>query len=129
MVHALLQPKGAGLKLWKRLLLMLRLLLLRKQPRRDSGAMAWANVLRGSVIQRELSKLHDWIVEELRVGLRVEQRRGLCILKAVLLNQVRRRMGRGDVGVGLARSSPVPSEVGHVAPLAARRLPVSRARI
>jgi hypothetical protein len=84
LVHALevvalvvvLDPKATWLKLRERLLL-------RHQARGDVGAGARADMR--VIVEGELPKLHSRVMEKLRISLRIEQGRGLRLLKAVVV--------------------------------------------
>jgi hypothetical protein len=129
-VHALVQAKAPRLELWKCLLLMLLLHLLRNQARREMRAVTGADMrMRTAIIKRELSKLHNRVMEELRVCLRIEERRRLVIFEAILLDEVWGRMRRRDIGVGLTRSSPMTSEICHVSPFTALTGSICGARV
>ena len=71
-----------------------------------------------AVVQVELVELRDGTLEELRVGLCIEVRRGLSVLEAVVGDQEGRGMRRGDIRIcRFAGGPPVSPEVGHVRPL------------
>ena len=87
-VHARIQSKIARRELGKRLLL-------RNQSRGNVGAVPRADV-RLVVIQIELSELHH-LLEERGVLLGVQQWRGVVMVEAVVVSQVRRRLCRRHV--------------------------------
>lgn len=65
-------------------------------------------------------------MEQLGIVLRIQERRRLISIEAILLNQIRRGMRRGDIRICLTGSAPVPAKVGvcNAAPFS--RLTVSR---
>lgn len=86
-VHALAKAKRLGLELRK------GLLVLRQQTGRDVRAVCCTQV-RIAVVQVEPVKARNGVLEQLRVVLRVQKRRGLVIVEAVVLVQVGRVVRR-----------------------------------
>lgn len=111
-VHVLAQTKGLGLKRWQ------NLLVLWKQARRDMGAIACADV-RIAAVQVEPVESRDGVLEQLGVILRVEKRRRLIVVEAVLLLQVWRVVyRRRNVRVAGITASPRPgsTKASHPSP-------------
>lgn len=85
--------------------------------------------MRIAIVEVELPELHDRVMEELRIGLRIEEGRGLVVFETVLLGEIWRRVRRGNIRVSLTWSSPVTSEIGHVSPFTALARPVCGAGV